>query len=84
VDETCQRRGGTDVCVHALGMNIETGLTRDYLERDANRARLEGLVPAGRLSTPEEVAGPALFLASRRAGYITGHVLDVDGGRTLA
>lgn len=62
---------------------VETGLTRGYLERDGNRARLEGLVPAGRLSTPEEVAGPVLFLASRQARYITGHVLYVDGGRTL-
>lgn len=62
---------------------VETGLTRDYLERDGNRARLEGLVPVGRLSTPQEVAGPVLFLASRQARYITGHVLYVDGGRTL-
>jgi gluconate 5-dehydrogenase len=62
---------------------VETGLTRAYLGRDGNRARLEGLVPAGRLSTPEEVAGPVLFLASRQARYVTGHVLYVDGGRTL-
>jgi len=62
---------------------VETGLTRDYLERDGNRGRLEGMVPVGRLSTPAEVAGPVLFLASRQARYVTGHVLYVDGGRTL-
>ncbi len=62
---------------------VETGLTRAYLERDGNRERLEGLVPAGRLSTPEEVAGPVVFLASKQAGYVTGHVLYADGGRTL-
>jgi NAD(P)-dependent dehydrogenase (short-subunit alcohol dehydrogenase family) len=62
---------------------VDTGLTRAYLERDGNRARLEGLVPAGRLSTPEEVAGPVLFLASKQARYVTGHILYVDGGRTL-
>ena len=41
------------------------------------------LVPAGRLGTPDELTGPALFLSSRHAGFITGHVLYIDGGRTL-
>ncbi len=62
---------------------VETDLTRAYLGRDGNRARLEGMVPAGRLSNPEEVAGPVVFLASQQARYVTGHVLYVDGGRTL-
>lgn len=62
---------------------VETDLTRAYLARDGNRARLAGLVPAGRLSTPGEVAGPVVFLASDQARYVTGHVLYVDGGRTL-
>jgi gluconate 5-dehydrogenase len=62
---------------------VETPLTRDYLARDGNRARLEGLVPAGRLGSAEEASGPVLFLASRLARFITGHVLYADGGRTL-
>ena len=37
-------------------------------------------VPLGRLGTPEDVAGPAVFLASDEASYITGHTLVVDGG----
>jgi gluconate 5-dehydrogenase len=62
---------------------VETPLTSDYLSRDGNRARLEVLVPAGRLGTPAEVSGPVLFLASPLARFVTGHVLYADGGRTL-
>ena len=36
--------------------------------------------PAGRWGEPEDLAGPALFLASPLAGFVTGIVLPVDGG----
>jgi NAD(P)-dependent dehydrogenase (short-subunit alcohol dehydrogenase family) len=62
---------------------VETPLTKDYLERPGVREGLTSLVPAGRLGKPEEVVGPALFLASEPASFVTGHVLYVDGGRTL-
>jgi gluconate 5-dehydrogenase len=62
---------------------VETPLTREYLARDGNRARLEGLVPAGRLGSAQEVSGPVLFLASHLARFVTGHVLYADGGRSL-
>ena len=39
-----------------------------------------GVIPLGRMGTPEEVAGPALFLASEDAAFITGTGLTVDGG----
>jgi gluconate 5-dehydrogenase len=36
--------------------------------------------PAGRWGDPEELAGPAVFLASRASDYVNGHILYVDGG----
>jgi NAD(P)-dependent dehydrogenase (short-subunit alcohol dehydrogenase family) len=62
---------------------IETDLTKDYLDQGDNRQSLEALVPAQRLGRPEEVADAITFLASDRAGFITGQVLYVDGGRVL-
>jgi NAD(P)-dependent dehydrogenase (short-subunit alcohol dehydrogenase family) len=44
---------------------------------------LAGLVPLGRLAEPEDVGAGIAFLASRKAAYITGHVLVIDGGFTI-
>jgi 3-oxoacyl-[acyl-carrier protein] reductase len=57
-----------------------TKITTANPERLAER--LKG-IPAGRLGTPRDMAGVALFLASPMAGYVTGHTIAVDGGRTL-
>lgn len=72
------------VTVNALAPGyVETPLTAGELAKPGKRADLESLVPAGRLGTPDELTGPALFLSSRHAGFITGHVMYIDGGRTL-
>ncbi len=47
-------------------------------------AKLVQKVPAGRIGTPEDVANAVTFLASEQASYITGQVLTVCGGRSLA
>jgi NAD(P)-dependent dehydrogenase (short-subunit alcohol dehydrogenase family) len=39
-------------------------------------------VPMGRLGLPEELANAIAFVASDEASFITGHVLNVDGGKT--
>jgi citronellol/citronellal dehydrogenase len=44
--------------------------------------QLEGTVPMKRLGTPEEVAAAAVFLVSPVADYITGAVIDIDGGKS--
>lgn len=48
----------------------------------AERERVGGLHVLARVGAPEEVAGPALFLASSEASFITGEALVVDGGMT--
>ncbi|MEO1724638.1 MAG: SDR family oxidoreductase, partial [Pseudomonadota bacterium] len=48
-----------------------------------NRARFIATVPLGRLSEPEDIANAALYLCSDEAAFITGVVLEVDGGRTI-
>jgi NAD(P)-dependent dehydrogenase (short-subunit alcohol dehydrogenase family) len=75
-------RSGVTVNALAPGY-IETSLTSDYLSKPGVRDELERLVPAERLGVPADIVGPALFLSSRHANFITGHVLYIDGGRTL-
>ncbi len=50
---------------------------------EARVEQLRSLVPLGRTTTPEEVAGAVAFLASEDAAYITGAVLPVDGGLAM-
>jgi len=72
------------VTVNAIAPGyIETQLTEEYLQGPGVREGLTRLVPAGRLGVPSEVVGPILFLSSPHASFVTGHVLYVDGGRTL-
>jgi NAD(P)-dependent dehydrogenase (short-subunit alcohol dehydrogenase family) len=47
-----------------------------------NKAALVTSVPLGRLGLSEEMANAIVFLASDQASYITGHFLNVDGGKT--
>jgi 3-oxoacyl-[acyl-carrier protein] reductase len=50
---------------------------------DAMRQMAPMLIPLGRPGTPEEAAGPMLFLASSLSDYVSGHVLEVTGGRAI-
>jgi 3-oxoacyl-[acyl-carrier protein] reductase len=57
---------------------IDTDMTSGFNEEA--RKKLLDTIPAGRVGTPHDVAAAVLFLASDTAGYVTGHVLCVDGG----
>jgi 3-oxoacyl-[acyl-carrier protein] reductase len=63
----------------------ETALLPTFLGSDdpAVRAKFVASVPLGRLSVPQDVANAALFLASAEAKFLTGVVLEVDGGRCV-
>lgn len=50
---------------------------------DAMRSMAPMLIPLGRPGTPEEAAGPMLFLASSLSNYVSGHVLEITGGRAI-
>jgi 3-oxoacyl-[acyl-carrier protein] reductase len=41
------------------------------------------VIPLGRAATPEEIAGPILFVASDLANFMTGEVINVNGGSVL-
>ncbi|MGN1020047.1 MAG: SDR family NAD(P)-dependent oxidoreductase [Aristaeellaceae bacterium] len=58
---------------------IRTGMTEQNISR--NGAWLVSNITAGRLGTPEDMAGAYVFLASDAAGYITGTELEVSGGK---
>ncbi len=63
---------------------MDTALTRAYLAEDPEeREALLALIPAGRFGTLSEVVDPVLFLASDRASFINGHILYIDGGRSV-
>jgi 3-oxoacyl-[acyl-carrier protein] reductase len=50
---------------------------------DQMRQMAPMLIPLGRPGTPEEAAGPMLFLASPLSNYVSGHVLEITGGRAI-
>jgi 3-oxoacyl-[acyl-carrier protein] reductase len=60
---------------------IETAMT-SVLSDDFKQNALK-MIPLGRVGSPDEVANCVAFLASEEAGYITGHVLNVNGGMLM-
>lgn len=62
---------------------VDTKLTKVTTQNPERRAGALATIPQGRMGTPEDMAGAALFLASPLAAYVTGHTLVVDGGLSL-
>jgi NAD(P)-dependent dehydrogenase (short-subunit alcohol dehydrogenase family) len=60
----------------------DTGMLTRFTGTPQNKAALVSTVPMGRLGLSEELANAILFIASEQASFITGHILNVDGGKT--
>jgi NAD(P)-dependent dehydrogenase (short-subunit alcohol dehydrogenase family) len=60
----------------------DAGMLTRFTGTAENKAALVAQVPLGRLGLTEELANAIVFIASDEASYITGHVLNVDGGMT--
>jgi NAD(P)-dependent dehydrogenase (short-subunit alcohol dehydrogenase family) len=62
---------------------VRTDFARALLEDPDNLARALRGTPLGRIGEPEDIAGAAVFLASKAGAYVTGQTLIVDGGATV-
>jgi 3-oxoacyl-[acyl-carrier protein] reductase len=72
-----------NITVNAVAPGFITSPMTDPLPQNVKDAMLSR-VPLGRMGTDADVAAAIVFLASDEAGYITGHVLDVNGGLYMA
>ena len=63
---------------------IATDMAKRYLETPSVSERILSRVPAGRWGTPDDIAGTAIFLASRASDFVTGTAIPVDGGLSFS
>jgi gluconate 5-dehydrogenase len=92
-------KGGVKMLTRALAVELApfnvqvNGIAPGFFKTEMNAALIadrefsawvERRTPAGRWGDPHEIAGAAVFLASSAADYVTGHILQVDGGFAAA
>lgn len=76
--------GPHNVRVNAIAPGvIRTDFAKALWEDPAAEARLKSATPLGRIGEPEEIAGTAVYLASKAGAYVTGQGIVVDGGSTI-
>jgi NAD(P)-dependent dehydrogenase (short-subunit alcohol dehydrogenase family) len=77
-----KKLGPDNITVNAIAPGFfESDMT--VITDDAMRKMVESMVPRGRTGTPEDVAGAAIYLASRAGAYVTGSVIPVEGGLAI-
>jgi 3-oxoacyl-[acyl-carrier protein] reductase len=74
-----QELGSRNITVNAVAPGfIETDMTS--VLKEEHKAKITQSIPLGRIGSPHEVAAAVRFLCSEEASYITGNVIDVNGG----
>jgi len=79
----------TELAPHGILVNcvapgwVDTDMARPVLKRARSRRWVEQQIPLGRVGRAEEIAGPILFLASDLATFMTGEIVNVNGGAVL-
>jgi 3-oxoacyl-[acyl-carrier protein] reductase len=79
----------TELAPHNILVNcvapgwVDTDMARPVLRTKAGWKFALAQIPLGRVASPEEIAGPILFLASDLATFLTGEILNVNGGAVL-
>ena len=80
----------TELAPHGIYVNcvapgwVETDMAAPALRDPAISRKVYATIPLGRAGKPEEIAASVLFLCTAHAGFITGEVLNVNGGAVLA
>lgn len=62
---------------------VATDMAAPALEDPKTRDKVLATIPLGRVGAPEEIAAPILFLCTEHAGFITGEIMNVNGGAVL-
>jgi 3-oxoacyl-[acyl-carrier protein] reductase len=79
----------TELAPHHIYVNcvapgwVDTDMCHPTLDDPEKAKKIFGTIPLGRVGTPEEIAGPVLFLCTPYAAFITGEVFNVNGGAVL-
>jgi 3-oxoacyl-[acyl-carrier protein] reductase len=80
----------TELAPHGILVNcvapgwVDTAMSAAALGHPATRDRILSAIPLGRAARPMEIAGPILFLCTPYAGFVSGEILNVNGGAVLA
>ncbi|MGC9320355.1 MAG: SDR family NAD(P)-dependent oxidoreductase [Armatimonadota bacterium] len=75
--------GPSGITVNAICPGtFETEMTSDMLQDPDFREKIRSQVPLGRVGRPEDLAGLAVYLASDESSYMSGSIIDIDGGWT--
>jgi gluconate 5-dehydrogenase len=82
------RQWATEWAKHGIRVNaimptfVDTPQVATLLADPAFKAGIVGRIPLGRVGETDDIVGPAVFLCSNAASFVTGHVLTIDGGLT--